>query len=534
MLPKDAKVFPLTSGTKVPLKGTQGHLDAVAGPPPEGNYGISLDGQYVVVDFDRPRDEGSWELPETWTQKSRRGLHMLFRVPKGADLKAAKNRKFEFGDVKVRGYIVGPGSVVNGHKYEVIVDRDPIQAPLWLWEYVCSQPVAEGTVVADRDSISAGERDDSLARIGGLLRRMSLSQEAIAKGLDGINQVLVDPPVSAADIKRIARSVAKYDPSGAEADGPLRPQGWVAMDEVAYVGPPTRWWVRGFVPKGELVMLFGPGSVGKSSWGSWLASQVTQKNGRVAVVTVEEPAKRFAWRAQLNGAILPQILAVPKASSLLFPRDALGLKEALEATKTDLLYIDSIYSHFESVDGQNAAERARRCLAPLAEIAQETGVTIVAVFHVNKAGDYLGSVEMRNVPRYVLKAAREAPGPLYVSVDKTNLWDPGVSMAFRGVDVLASDPSTGEVQLEEDDEGNEIPMHFTVLERTEDVPRSMVDADQIEESKEGRIMELLLQDPDMSASKIIEEVGGRKQDMLEAIKGIKEALNSTGSRFRGI
>lgn len=493
MIPKDARVLPLTAGSKVPLKGSRGHHDAKALGDlseqeyaqgfPGGNYGIALDGQFVVVDFDSHTEETEkWKgkLPPTWQQKTRRGEHWLYRVPAGVDSAAASNKKFAGGDVKVRGYIVGPGSTVAGHDYIRTNDLEPAEAPVWLWEFVTdAAPVlTTDSAVEEREAFGEGTRDDSLYKVGSLFRRLGLGETGIVKGLWGINKTIIDPPLSKSDIYRIGKSAYKHEPVDDDM-GALVPSGWLPMNEVTYVGPPTRWWVRGFVPKGELVMFYGPGSVGKSTWGSWLTSVVTHRGGRVAVMAVEESPKRFAWRALLNGADPALILAIPKASTVLFPRDADALREALLLSKTDLLYIDSIYTHFGATEGQNAAERARSCLSPLAEICQETGVTIVAVFHENKAGQYLGSVEMLNVPRYVLRAQRSEGRPLYVSVDKTNLWDPGVAMTLTGKEVAASDPFTGEVQLEEADDGTLIPMNFVVLDRGEDAAKAWVNVDEV-------------------------------------------------------
>ena len=135
--PREARLFPLQSNSKIPLRGTRGHLDAL---PAEqvaivGNYGIALDEQWLLVDIDRPDDpiavEWTARLPETWTQKTARGSHRLYRLPKGHE---GKNAHFPAGDLKVKGYLVGPGSEVDGKIYHVLDGRDPVPAPAWLLE----------------------------------------------------------------------------------------------------------------------------------------------------------------------------------------------------------------------------------------------------------------------------------------------------------------------------------------------------------------------------------------------------------------
>lgn len=485
--PQGAKVLPLAEGSKVPRAGGRGHLDAVPtvdlSLQPGENYGIALDGAFLVVDFDRPdQDHFADKLPATWTQKTRRGTHMLYRIPEGFK---GKNARFSAGDIKVRGYIVGPGSEVQGSKYELVSPVDPVQAPQWLLDTVRSSenldaPAGTNPDILGLDAVPDGERNNSLTRLGGLMRRLGLGEGAIATGLSALNEKVVDPPLALSEIRHIAKMVARYESVPGEL-GPLAPDGWITAADVSFVGPPTRWWVRGYVPKNELVMLYGKGGKGKSTWGSWLACEVTQRGGRFAFAGVEEPFVRFAARAVLGNAVPELLLKVPRASELTLPKDAPKLAEVLGITGVDVLYFDSIYAHFETVPGQNAAERARRCLSPLAEIAQEMGKTIVCVFHENKMGQLLGSLEMENVARVSLHASREDGKPLFISVDKTNLKRPEYHMTFEGQEMALSDPETGEVQMEEQDDGTLAPETVFVAKRGPDVARDTISLADIEE-----------------------------------------------------
>jgi hypothetical protein len=469
MLPKGARTFPLSAGTKIPTPGSRGHLDAKEWGKeghPVGNYGIALDNQWVLVDFDRPSQWEQDRLPVSWAQSTRRGVHMLYRLPEGVDLSRARNRKFPDGDIKIRGYLVGPGSVVGEHTYKMLAEKEPVEAPQWLIEYVCEK-VPEPTPDTAIEKIPEGERDDTFTSIGGLLHRLQLSEEAVCAALQVLEPVLLEAPLGDNALRRIAKSVSKYEDEAQV--GALLPKSWLNMADQEYAKDPIKWIVRGFVPRGELVMVYGPGGIGKSSWASWLVAESTSRGIKCAAITVEEPIHRFAWRAQLSGADLHLLLGIPNGSSIQLPRDAEALKECLRVTGVGLLYIDSIYTHFSGVEGENAAQVARKCLGPLAEMAQELGCTIVCTFHENKAGEYLGSTEMINVARYVLKASRTAPGPMYVGIKKTNMWNPGKRMTFEGHTVIAVDPNSGQVQMEEDDEGKLVAQTFVVAHRGEDV-----------------------------------------------------------------
>ena len=240
---------------------------------------------------------------------------------------------------------------------------------------------------------------------------------------------------------------------------------------------------------------------------------------------IEEPFVRFAARAILGGGDRSKLYALPDASSFAIPKDIGKLREQIVRCQASLVYFDSIYSHFATRPSDNAAERARKCLGPLAELAQSTGCTVVAAFHENKCGDYLGSTEMRNVPRYLLKATRDAGRPLRLSVDKTNLFDPGFAMQFEATDDVFRDPATNQVQYEEKEDGSTEPMMIKVLHRGENLTGlNLEEIDTTQTERDGSIIKLLQDKPDISSNEIIRRVGGKKAEMLPRIRSIRQAL----------
>ena len=141
MIPQGARIFPLKHNSKAPLKGSRGHLGAQEYLPelgyPTWNYGIALDGMYLVVDIDCDHPErAAFEasLPITWTQQTARtncvGMHYLYRVPQGFKGKNGTYKASDgtrIADIKVNGYIVGPGSSINGSYYRMVVEMEPTQ-----------------------------------------------------------------------------------------------------------------------------------------------------------------------------------------------------------------------------------------------------------------------------------------------------------------------------------------------------------------------------------------------------------------------
>ena len=65
--------------------------------------------------------------------------------------------------------------------------------------------------------IPVGQRNAALARLAGVMRRNGVSEDAIAAALLTENRLRCDPALLAAEIKRIAASIARYRPAGAGA-----------------------------------------------------------------------------------------------------------------------------------------------------------------------------------------------------------------------------------------------------------------------------------------------------------------------------
>ena len=430
----------------------------------------------------------------------------------------------------MRGYLVGPGSEVEGKSYYVLDGREPATAPAWLLDLVgkerASSTLVNGDlVVNERERIALGENDTELFSLGCNFRRRGFTEEAIKTFLravldSGLVEQIPGNEYSERDIQRLARQAARYDPDLGELS--FVEDEWISAADISLVGPPIDWWVRGYIPRGELVTLYGDGGIGKSSWASWLASNVTGKGGKFVFVGIEEPFTRFAARAVLGGADRSRLFAIPNAHALVLPKDCEDLKKQVILAEADVLYFDSIYSHFNSVPGENAAERARKALAPLASLAISTGCTVIAVFHKGKSGSYLGSTEMLNVARYALEADRKHNGPLKLWVAKTNLYDPGDAMTFKAEDAEIRDPESGQVQYEVLEDGELAPMKIKVLTRIENTSSyAEEERGDSEAERFQAILKILKEDPEASANFIYKMVGGRKADVLEQVKALK-------------
>lgn len=421
-----------------------------------------------------------------------------------------------FGDIKSLGYVVGPGSVVDGRPYEMVSEMEPADAPQWLLDMATrKERIVEHT--PERAGIPNGEHDAFLVSLAGWLRsRHRLSEEAIRSVLPGATAALegVDDsrPFTNRDFDRIARQAAKWEPSPEAMR--LLPLGVESAADMELVGPPIEWVVHGFVPSAEVVLMYGKGGVGKSSMGSWLAAEVTKRGKTFALMATEESASRFIGRAVLAGADRSLMYNVRDAGRLVLPRDAEEIRTIVLMLGLNVLYVDAIYTHFEHKEGQNEAIRARGALAPLADIAHETGCSIFGVFHANKAGLYLGSVEMEDVARCLLLAERPVKGAvLSVKVAKTNFPHPQRILRLEGVEQDFTIDGLTQYEIMED--GEERPMKIVVPRRLDDavdtgeidIPEE-IDPDDIEdESMAAKVRRIIHEMPSATQKEVAENAG---------------------------
>ena len=494
-IPRDARLTQLHDHEKLPTSVHGHHANEPAAEffALGQNVGIVLDEQFLVIDIDRPDADAARFLAKrleehpTWRQRTRKGRHWLFRVPPefcrsvgNSPLYGAESEK-PYGDMKTLGYIVAPGSEVDGFTYEIEAGLDPQSAPPWLLDFARNAKRAfraQGEAQAGRrDQIPVGEHDNALASILGQVARSSaarLSQgalERVAAALvreAGILAPSDGRPYGPGDFRRLAESALRFG-DGHPAFDPvsIMAPGLVSGAEVSAVGPTQEWWVHGFFPHGELVTLFGKGGIGKSTTGSWLAAQVTRKPGNFAWAGVEEPFHRFLGRAILAGADRSRIFALPNPSKIQLPRDIPQIIETCRGAEIKVLYFDSIMSHFSREETENAAERARRVLGPLAEAANREGIMIVGIFHENKLGEFKGATEMIDVARHSIKAYRKRNGPLHLKVWKSNMHTPRYALTLVGKEVEYR--IGDEVQYEEARDGSVGVAKIIVPELGEDL-----------------------------------------------------------------
>ena len=287
------------------------------------------------------------------------------------------------------------------------------------WKKVDSTPLHGGKIIVVVDNDEAGQKwaaqvHDSL---DGMVQTLTFRQAKAGKdtadhvaaghALNELEELELDEPVAL----RRARVT------------------WASQIEPE----PVVWaWQEGDdgrIPSGSLSIAAGREGTGKSSFGIWLAAQIT--NGKLPGSFYGKPRKVFyvavedSWKHTLvprliaGGADLSKVGRFEVVShdneevTLSLPHDNSLLEREARFHKVALVVIDPLMSVIgEKIDTHRERE-VRSALDPLAKIADRTGSLLLGIAHFNKgsgtdaASLITGSGAFKNVPRSVFGFARD-------------------------------------------------------------------------------------------------------------------------------
>jgi len=201
---------------------------------PDANVGIATGtvSGLIVLDVDlHPGCDGNETLKDLEAQNGRLtgtvesitgggGRHILFSHP-GCEV---RNKTGFAPGLDIRadgGYIVAPPSMHgSGKEYEWEASSHPDNVPLaeipeWLLKMITEKAPAKMDTcsVSNDEIIPKGSRNSGLASIAGKLRRSGLSQDAMEAALLKVNEAQCDPPLPPIEVRKIAQSISRYEPS---------------------------------------------------------------------------------------------------------------------------------------------------------------------------------------------------------------------------------------------------------------------------------------------------------------------------------
>jgi hypothetical protein len=249
---------------------------------PDANIG-GITESLIVVDVD-PRNGGDdtfaalsavEDFPDTAANKTQGGgKHLIYAAPGGRPVKGGVNKLGPGIDIKARGgYILLPGSTIEGRSYTRENDRPIAEAPAWIVEKCKAakqKTEAAGKRVVEEDEISlematnylrhhapratTGSIDDTMHKVAAMFYDFGCSQETVHEKTLEWNETHCDPP---GDIDRLAVVVESAGCNRDNAIGckhPLAP-GFTAHEIEERPAPAQREGMPG-----------SPAAVAPSSW----------------------------------------------------------------------------------------------------------------------------------------------------------------------------------------------------------------------------------------------------------------------------
>jgi len=441
-------VFPCAPGQKTPLT-EHGLLDATTDAEqierwwtehPSANVAIRTDG-VVAIDIDGADNPWLSDEPEKLRELAcaptsltpRGGRQHLFRQPEGRAWRNTAGQLAPHVDTRANGgYICVTPSVVNGKPYRWadgpslhIPPEQLPEPPAWLTALLDAASTSSGPAASPCDAhgnpIPEGQRNDTLARLAGWMRRAGMSASEILAALNRVNIERCTPPLDAREVARIADSIARYPPNAVSV---ALVENHFAQDFASApearpltVGEPLRQCpmlrppvIMGLLRQGETMNLIAPPKTGKSwlvlalamavaSGRLWLDTFETV-TGRVLILDNELHRETIAHRVPQVAAALGvgmdeirERIEVHSQRGRL--RDILSMAayfDALEPGRYALVILDPMYRFMPAGTDENDNGAMASIYNRIDAFADRLGCCFVVVHHTTKGNQSAKSV----------------------------------------------------------------------------------------------------------------------------------------------
>ena len=279
------KVFPLWPNTKKPIHDGgfhNGTTDATQielwwNEHPNANIGLNLVASgLVAVDVDSYKKECEWEgfkgdrpfEPECIHRSARGGWHYIFKAEEGQTFSDPCSGV----EIKHKGYIVLAPSTFEGKPYTWVQDDEPTPAPDWLPSTKESKPFEFGASKEKQsdkdliDLIKTGRWIENIMRIVARYVQRGLHDDQIHAVTDLLTLKGYTVDDTRKDVQKLidgARSKGwGVRPDKTDASAKIN---WMRLSDLAERPLKEReWTVDGWIPKGQVTLLYADGGVGKS------------------------------------------------------------------------------------------------------------------------------------------------------------------------------------------------------------------------------------------------------------------------------
>lgn len=267
---------------------------------PDANVGILLGSRsgLAALDVDGPQgrerlanltaEHGA--LLRTQVSRSRRGLRYLFGTPPDVVVR----KKILGLQIELLGegqWLAMPPSVhPSGKRYKWArgTSAHPAELPRWLIELASTGALPKAATpsdVAGEKVIPEHERNSTLTSLAGTMRKRGMSFEAIEAALLAENQERCQPPLQEKEVRRIARSVARYAPAETQLVQRFPRLSTVDGEEFEWENlprfdpskaPDTKWLYERLIPERAITFIVGDAGSYKSTYTLALCTAISQ------------------------------------------------------------------------------------------------------------------------------------------------------------------------------------------------------------------------------------------------------------------
>lgn len=434
-------VFPCVSGTKIPLT-EHGFKDATTDPDqieawwsthPTANIGIATEG-LVVIDVEGGSNwllddfEKQFDLsvaPMSITPSG--GRHYIFRQPPGKDYRNTEKQIGHLVDTRANGgLIIAPPAAIGKNAYRWVegneLDIPPSQLPEppdWLIDLLDGTTSGSSPRVATatepESPIPEGQRNGTLARLAGTMRRAGMSQPEIAAAIRQVNNDRCRPPLSHDEVQQISESIVRYEPD--DITVALIENHWeqlqsapeerftaITSNELSKSEFTLEYLIEGVLVRGQPAVIAGPKKTLKTTIAIDLALslghaglflgrynvpeavRVGVMSGESGAATIQETARRISWAKHWSLEYFENVVWSFDVPQLNVAKDIASLKQFILNYELEVLILDPTYLMMLSL-GQDASNLfvVGSYLKAIGELAQETGCTPILCHHLKKS-----------------------------------------------------------------------------------------------------------------------------------------------------
>ncbi|AMJ63237.1 hypothetical protein AXW83_25660 [Bosea sp. PAMC 26642] len=341
----------LTRATSDPERVHRFWSEAFSGDPLDYNIGIATGEGLLVVDVDNKNGKnGSLslealelrndDLPLSLTVRTPTGgEHIYLTTPEGVYVRNSASTLGEGLDIRGDGgYVVAPGSVIDGKAYAVAIDAEDASAPDWLLPVVSGpRPVKTQAPAANDDDLDTPEAiaraTDYLVSRAPLHGTYSVANGVLDYGvtIETACGLMVEhwndrrpEPRSEEHIRERVQHAADYrhNPIGSSSadvefqheeidqkpivrtDDDEWPKPTPTSCSDPALIPPREWIVPALLARTFVTALISPGGMGKTSLGLALGHAIATGRPDVIGVAVPSQAKVWYWNQEDDGAEL--------------------------------------------------------------------------------------------------------------------------------------------------------------------------------------------------------------------------------------